>query len=397
MTEIGGADRLELEAIARRFEGKLGFCSTRLDDSRATLEVGGDELFPGGSVILVAVALEVFCQVEEGDLALERSLELSSQELVQTNSEMRVVIQTFPDLFLRLDADGTIRSCRASNDKDLLLAAPETIGRRIQDVPDPAAGRAFAAALEDVRRTRSSTSLEYTLVVRDVAQIYEARLLPIHVPGRDGIRIELAAALAWIVRRRRQPSRKAPVVGDPFRHREPVVRVVDCGLQRLLERHRAEPVQHLVPAPDGAWHRCRQNTGRRHPGARAPVRRIPRIAKLVHMRQRLPARRLSAGIQGVELVLLRDVDDGEQVAANSDVHRLDQTQHRGSGHGGIDGVAASLQDVQARLCGQRLARGHHTVAAHDFGSMLREPPFRPIALDGAAPGGLRLHTARLNR
>ena len=56
----------------------------------------------------------------------------------------------------------------------------ETIGRRIQDVPDPAAGRAFAAALEDVRRTRSSTSLEYTLVVRDVAQIYEARLLPIH-------------------------------------------------------------------------------------------------------------------------------------------------------------------------------------------------------------------------
>src|SRR6266568_8876419 len=29
--------------------------------------------------------------------------------------------------------------------------------------------------------------------------------------------------------------------------------------------------------------------------------------------------------------------------------------------------------------------------------MLREPPFRPIALDGAAPGGLRLHAARLNR
>ena len=139
----------------------------------------GEELSPGLAAFAAKVN-EAYREFESDRVLLERSLELSSQELVQANSEMRVVIQTFPDLFLRLDADGTIRSCRASNDKDLLLAAPETIGRRIQDVPDPAAGRAFAAALEDVRRTRSSTSLEYTLVVRDVAQIYEARLLPIH-------------------------------------------------------------------------------------------------------------------------------------------------------------------------------------------------------------------------
>jgi beta-lactamase class A len=82
MNELGGADRLELEAIGRRFEGGLGFCSTRLDDSRATLEVGGDQVFPGGNVILVALALEVFCQVEEGDLSLSERIALKGSDKV---------------------------------------------------------------------------------------------------------------------------------------------------------------------------------------------------------------------------------------------------------------------------------------------------------------------------
>jgi beta-lactamase class A len=82
MSELGGADRLELEAIARRFEGKLGICSARLDESDATLQVGGDEVFPAASVILVAVALEVFCQVEEGALSLKERITLKASEKV---------------------------------------------------------------------------------------------------------------------------------------------------------------------------------------------------------------------------------------------------------------------------------------------------------------------------
>jgi PAS domain-containing protein len=39
---------------------------------------------------------------------LERSLELSSQELLQTNSELRAVFQAVPDLFLRPDQRGKI-------------------------------------------------------------------------------------------------------------------------------------------------------------------------------------------------------------------------------------------------------------------------------------------------
>lgn len=75
-------ERLELETVARRFEGTLGICSARIDTPEAALEVGGDEIFPSASVILIALALEVFCQVEEGAIALGERVPLTSSEKV---------------------------------------------------------------------------------------------------------------------------------------------------------------------------------------------------------------------------------------------------------------------------------------------------------------------------
>lgn len=75
-------ERLELEAITRRFEGTLGICSAKLDAPDAVLEVSGDEVFPSASVILIALALEVFCQVEEGAIALGERLPLTAKDKV---------------------------------------------------------------------------------------------------------------------------------------------------------------------------------------------------------------------------------------------------------------------------------------------------------------------------
>ncbi|MCW5835850.1 MAG: serine hydrolase [Labilithrix sp.] len=88
MTQPGGEssaykeERLELETIARRFEGTLGLCSARVDGPDAVLEVGGDEVFPAASVIKIALALEVFCQVEEGALALGERVTLKASDKV---------------------------------------------------------------------------------------------------------------------------------------------------------------------------------------------------------------------------------------------------------------------------------------------------------------------------
>lgn len=75
-------ERLELETVARRFEGSLGICSARIDTPDAVLEVGGDEVFPSASVIMIALALEVFCQVEEGAISLGERVPLASAEKV---------------------------------------------------------------------------------------------------------------------------------------------------------------------------------------------------------------------------------------------------------------------------------------------------------------------------
>ena len=75
-------ERLELEAIARRFEGTLAIASARIDTPNAMLHVGGDEVFPAASVIKIAIALEVFCQVEEGAISLGERVSLRSSDKV---------------------------------------------------------------------------------------------------------------------------------------------------------------------------------------------------------------------------------------------------------------------------------------------------------------------------
>lgn len=108
---------------------------------------------------------------------LERSLDLSSQELLQANSEMRAVFQAFPDLFFRLDRDGRIVDYKGSG-KDLCVPSEEIIGKRIQDVPVTGVGAAFRDALQQVRDTSSIVTIEYSMPIQGSERYYEARLLP---------------------------------------------------------------------------------------------------------------------------------------------------------------------------------------------------------------------------
>ena len=65
-------------------------------------------------------------------------------------------------------------------------------------------------------------------------------------------------------------------------------------------------------------------------------------------------------------------------------------KHRRGCDGGVDGVAALLQDAQAGLRRERLHGRHDAVARHDLGSRLRKPSFGSIAADRLA-GGRRCH------
>jgi PAS domain S-box-containing protein len=110
---------------------------------------------------------------------LERSLELSSQELIQANSEVRAIFLAIPDLLFRIDSEGRILNYKAGATTDLLLNPKELLGKRIQDVPLKPVREKFSEAIKQVRESKSITSIEYSLSIQDQILFFEARLVPL--------------------------------------------------------------------------------------------------------------------------------------------------------------------------------------------------------------------------
>ncbi len=121
---------------------------------------------------------EAYLQSDADRDLLERSLDLSSDELLRANSEMRAIFQALPDLFFRLDLDGRVLDVKAGDSHDLTLPREKLLGRLIQDVPLGNAGEELTKAPDRVRRERSMGSVEDTLERQERPSYYEARLLP---------------------------------------------------------------------------------------------------------------------------------------------------------------------------------------------------------------------------
>jgi len=109
---------------------------------------------------------------------LERALDLSSQELLQANSEMRAIFQAIPDLLLRLDNKGTVLGYEAGGTTSFFLQLHELLGTRIQDIPLKEVGDKFREAIQALE-SRPVVSTEYSLSLHGQRHYYEARLLPL--------------------------------------------------------------------------------------------------------------------------------------------------------------------------------------------------------------------------
>ncbi|HLZ17995.1 MAG TPA: PAS domain S-box protein, partial [Smithellaceae bacterium] len=110
---------------------------------------------------------------------LERSLELSSQELLQANSGMRAIFEAVPDIFFRVDVSGTILDCKTGSTFDLIVSRQNMIGKKIYDIPLASVAHQFRGALEDVKRTQATVSFEYSLLLHGTENFWEARLIPL--------------------------------------------------------------------------------------------------------------------------------------------------------------------------------------------------------------------------
>lgn len=127
----------------------------------------------------VAAVNNAYWEFDSDRGMLERALELSSQELLQANSEMRAVLQTFPDLLLWVGSDGIVHEYKAGNIPDLNIDIKTLPGRSIYDCGLPGMGSNFRQAIHTVQTNREPFTIEFSIDIASMPHSYEARLLPV--------------------------------------------------------------------------------------------------------------------------------------------------------------------------------------------------------------------------
>ena len=141
--------------------------------------LGPQDAFPEEWQGFIEAVNDAYWQSDSDRNMLERSLELSSQELLQANSELRAIFQALPDLFLLLDNEGTILDHKGGMTNDIFFQVEKLLGKGIHEVPLGKVGDKFVKAIHQVRETNSMVSIEYSMRMQEQEYFYEARLLPL--------------------------------------------------------------------------------------------------------------------------------------------------------------------------------------------------------------------------
>jgi PAS domain S-box-containing protein len=140
---------------------------------------GQADNIPDGLREFVAAVNDAYHQFDDDRSMLERSLEMSSQELLQANSDMRAIFQVLPDLFFRLDSEGKILDYKAGSKTDFYADPKALIGKHIQDIPVRGVSAIFDQAVQKIKYTKSQVGVEYSLKIQNRKIFYEARFLPL--------------------------------------------------------------------------------------------------------------------------------------------------------------------------------------------------------------------------
>jgi len=126
---------------------------------------------------LIAAVDSAYAEFEVDRKLMERSLEVSSRELLEVNSEIRAIFQAIPDLVFRLDHEGTVLSVKAGAGGE--LPQQELSGHRIQECWFKDAGDKFSEILRRVIDEKSTVSLEHSEGTQGMESFYEVRLVPL--------------------------------------------------------------------------------------------------------------------------------------------------------------------------------------------------------------------------
>jgi len=136
-----------------------------------------DDRVPPELEPMLAAIDQAYKQFDNDRAMLERSLDLSSQELLQANVELRALVSAFPDHIVRLDPRGTILDIKGAPSEQSRRWLP---GRDFLESVDGKARPLVRDALQRVAGEHAAVNIELEAHA-DVGapRFYEARLLPL--------------------------------------------------------------------------------------------------------------------------------------------------------------------------------------------------------------------------
>ena len=180
---------------------------------------------------------QAYDQFDDDRNMLERSLDLSSAELVGANSQLRAILETFPDLFFLTDGEGRILEQKNAEKNSGYSSVENPVGTLIQDIHSSSEAALFQQAVAHVRDRREPVSIEYALKIRDVCEYYEARLLPLR-----GDRIIIIIRNISARKKSEEVIQKAQAeLEEKVAERTAELRAVNASLQReVAERKQIE-------------------------------------------------------------------------------------------------------------------------------------------------------------
>jgi diguanylate cyclase (GGDEF)-like protein/PAS domain S-box-containing protein len=153
---------------------------------------------PPGSAPFVEAVNQAYSQFDDDRRMLERSLDLSSNELMEANSELRAIFDAVPDLLLRLDRHGRVIDAKAGKNVDFGVPLADLVGISAHHPPWPDATLKFREAMAAVTTSGERIAhAEYEVEKNGRTEFFEARFAPLERRG------EVAVIIRNITRRKR--------------------------------------------------------------------------------------------------------------------------------------------------------------------------------------------------
>lgn len=110
---------------------------------------------------------------------VQRCLEISAQELLKANTDLRAIFNVMPDLLFRVDQNGYVVDFKGGADNRLGIPRWTSVGSKLEQLLPASIHRAVFNAWNITERNQERISVEVATQLDEEKLHYEARLLPL--------------------------------------------------------------------------------------------------------------------------------------------------------------------------------------------------------------------------